>query len=88
MSPVPVLRSISRITIPNRSRRTYHGITLAGCSTFEITTSSPGFQFSDQATIEIPSEVLCVSATSSGAAPKTRASRALRSGSIRAMPVA
>ena len=59
MSPVPVLRSISRITIPNRSRRTYHGITLAGCSTLEITTSSPSLQFRLQATMEIPSEVLC-----------------------------
>ena len=88
MSEVPALRSISRMTIPNRSRRTYHGMTLAGCSTLEMITSSPGCQFRLQATMEMPSDVLWVSATSSAAAPNTRASCARRSGSILAMSVA
>jgi len=88
MSEVPAVRSISRMTIPNRSRSTYQGMTLAGCSTFEMITSSPGCQFRLQATMEMPSEVLCVSATSSAPAPKTRPSCARRSGSIVAMSVA
>ena len=80
---VPGLRSISRITIPRRSRSTYQGMTFAGCSVFEMTTSSPGLQSRLQATMEIPSEVEWVSATSSSPAPNTRASWARRSGSIR-----